>query len=55
MTHEEFRKLVADMRHVQKSYFRTRRSDDLEESKHLERKVDEALTDNGQKELELRS
>jgi hypothetical protein len=53
VTLEEFTKLVADMRHAQKEYFRTRSTAALEQSKRLERRVDEALTQSaaGQKEL----
>lgn len=51
MTNEEFRKLVSEMRHSQKEYFRTRSGDALDKSKRLERQVDKALADNGQKEL----
>ena len=53
MTMAELAKLVADMRHVQNQYFRTRSHDDLEESKLLERRVDEACRNvlDGQKKL----
>ncbi len=43
MNEQEFRKLVADMRHAQKEYFRTRSGNALSESKKLEKKVDEEL------------
>jgi hypothetical protein len=43
MTFEDFRNLVADLRHAQKEYFRTRSDAALERSKSLERRVDEAL------------
>ena len=42
MTIEEFARLVSEMRHAQSNYFRTRSTSALEESKRLERKVDEA-------------
>jgi len=51
VTHEEFRKLVSEMRHAQKEYFRTRAGGTLERSKRLERQVDEELADDGQKVL----
>lgn len=49
MTHDEFLKMVADMRAAQKMYFRTRAKDPvraravLEESKRLERAVDDEI------------
>lgn len=43
MNIKEFAKLVTDMRHAQKSYYRTRSSTALEDSKRAERIVDEAL------------
>lgn len=42
MTAPELANLVAKMRHAQKEYFRTRSTSALEESKRLERKVDDA-------------
>lgn len=51
MADSDLRTLVAEMRHAQKEYFRTRSPTALEESKRLERKVDEALADTGQKKL----
>ena len=39
----EFEKLVYEMRSAQKEYFRTRRKDVLQQSKQLERRVDEYL------------
>ena len=42
MTATELAKLVAEMRHAQKEYFRDRSSTALDKSKALERKVDEA-------------
>ena len=51
MTHEEFRKLVSEMRHAQKEYFRTRSGDALDKSKRLERQVDKELADDGQQVL----
>lgn len=51
MTYGEFKRLVADMRNAQREYFRTRSAAALDASKRLERKVDEALKDDGQKEL----
>lgn len=46
-----FWQLVFDMRTAQKRYFRTRSHDDLQESKRLERLVDEELKADGQKSL----
>ena len=40
MTTVELAKLVSEMRHHQKEYFRTREATALQESKRLERKVD---------------
>jgi hypothetical protein len=51
LSYEDFCKLVDGMRHAQKEYFRTRSSTALDESKRLERRVDEALRDDGQKEM----
>ena len=39
----EFFNVVEEMREVQKSYFKTRNSDDLKRSKELERKVDDMI------------
>lgn len=41
----EFEKLVHEMRSAQINYFRTRNSDVLQQSKHLEKRVDEYLRD----------
>jgi hypothetical protein len=38
----DFARLVSEMRHGQKEYFRTRSTSALEDSKRLEKKVDEA-------------
>ena len=43
MTFKEFAELVCKMRTAQKSYFRTRSYADLDNSKILERLVDNAL------------
>lgn len=43
MTFKEFAELVCKMRTAQKAYFRTRSYSDLDESKKLERQVDNAL------------
>lgn len=43
MTTKDFMDLVCKMRSAQKKYFRTRYFEDLEESKKLEREVDQAL------------
>ena len=53
MTFEEFRTLIAALRHAQKEYFRTRSSTALDKSKALERRVDKALQEfsNTQKEM----
>lgn len=39
----EFLNVVDKMREAQKSYFKTRNSDDLKRSKELERKVDDMI------------
>lgn len=41
----EFEKLVYEMRSAQKEYFRTRSKEVLQQSKQLERRVDEYLMD----------
>ena len=53
MTITELANLVAEMRHAQTNYFRTRSESALEESKRLERKVDEACREilDGQKKM----
>jgi len=53
MTAIELANLVAEMRHAQKEYFRTRSTSALEESKRLERQVDDACQAilDGQKKL----
>lgn len=51
MTHDEFKALVAEMRHAQRRYFNARTFENLEEAKRLERLVDEALKDDRQKPL----
>jgi len=43
MTAETLASLVAEMRHAQKEYFRTRSTSALEESKRLEAKVDRCV------------
>lgn len=43
MNYKEFAELVCKMRTAQKSYFRTRSYSDLDNSKFLERQVDDAL------------
>lgn len=43
MTAKEFIDLVCQMRSAQKRFFRTHLHDDMEQSKELERKVDNAL------------
>lgn len=43
MTLKELAELVDRMRVAQRAYFRTRKPDVLEESKRLEREVDEAI------------
>lgn len=45
MSPQQFIDLVCLMRSAQKKYFRTRSYADLDESKDLERKVDQALRD----------
>ena len=51
MTYEEFRKLVAEMRLAQRTYFKERSPQWLNESKRMERLVDKAIEAHGQKEL----
>lgn len=41
----EFEKLVYEMRSAQINYFRTRSKEVLQQSKHLEKRVDEYLKD----------
>lgn len=53
MTHQDFIKLVRDMRTAQKAYFRRRTSEALESSKELERKVDTYLLDEGSGQKQL--
>lgn len=45
MSNKEFIDLVAKMRKSQKDYFRTRRPDILQESKRLEKSVDNAINE----------
>lgn len=45
MSPKDFIDLVCRMRSAQKQYFRTRSYGDLDESKKLERQVDQALRD----------
>lgn len=45
MSPQQFIDLVCRMRSAQRQYFRTRSYDDLNESKKLEREVDQALHD----------
>ena len=53
MTITELANLVAEMRHAQKGYFRTKSDYALDESKRLERRVDEACREvlEGQKRM----
>lgn len=54
MTYDEFKSLVRQMRAAQVSYFKTRARYHLEDSKKLERQVDEYLKEkkvNNQTEL----
>lgn len=53
MTYDAFRRLVADMRHAQKDYFRSHSESSLKAAKSLEAKVDKALAEleQGQKKL----
>lgn len=45
MSPQQFIDLVCRMRTAQNAYFRSRSYDDLDESKKLEREVDQALLD----------
>lgn len=49
----EFEKLVYEMRSAQKEYFRTRSKDVLQQSKQLEKRVDEYLRDRKANQLTL--
>jgi hypothetical protein len=53
MRTDEFVSLVKDMRQAQKTYFKTRRLDDLAASKKLEAAVDKAVqeVEDGQQSL----
>jgi hypothetical protein len=53
MDHEQFAKLVAEMRQAQTEYFRTRSTTALEQSKRLERQVDKALQELADKQGKL--
>lgn len=53
MTDQEFRELVAEMRHAQKEYFRVRSSAALDKSKTLEKRVDQAMQDFASKQGEM--
>jgi hypothetical protein len=53
MDSKEFIQLVANMRHAQKSYFRTHSSSALEDSKRAERAVDDALQSMNDKQPRL--
>ena len=45
MTERDLARLVLRMRIAQRAYFRSRKQIDLEDSKRLEREVDQAVTD----------
>lgn len=45
MSDQAFTRLVEQMRSTQRKYFRTRSQGDLNESKRLEKAVDQAVTD----------
>ena len=49
----EFEKLVYEMRSAQKEYFRTRSKDVLQQSKQLEKRVDEYLKEKENNQLTL--
>lgn len=49
----EFEKLVYEMRSAQINYFRTRSKEVLQQSKHLEKRVDEYLRDKENKQQTL--
>lgn len=51
MTLEQFKSLVAQMRAAQKEYFRTRDRNVLQQSKILEKQVDDALKEDIQQTL----
>lgn len=48
MDDQGFRKLVAEMRHAQKEFFRTKSGAALEGAKIIEKKVDRELTEGEQ-------
>lgn len=49
----EFEKLVYEMRSAQINYFRTRSKEALQQSKQLEKRVDEYLIDKKKNQLTL--
>jgi pyrroloquinoline quinone (PQQ) biosynthesis protein C len=50
---DQFKLLVADMRHAQKEYFRTRSSSALDHAKRAEKAVDDALAKLDDKQSKL--
>ena len=48
MDDQGFRKLVAEMRHAQKEFFRTKSGAALDQAKIIEKRVDKALSDGEQ-------
>lgn len=48
MDDQSFRQLVAEMRHAQKEFFRTKSGAALENSKMIEKRVDRELTEGEQ-------
>lgn len=48
MDDQQFRKLVAEMRHAQKEFFRTKSGAALEQANIVEKRVDKALSDGEQ-------
>lgn len=54
MTESDFRTLVAEMRHAQKEFFRTRSDSTMEQAKNAEKKVDKALSEGVQDQKQKR-
>lgn len=53
MTNDEFVKLVASMREMQRMYFRRRTPEALQSSKELERQVDQAIDELSNRQARL--
>lgn len=53
MANDEFLKLVASMREMQRAYFRRRTPEALQSSKELERQVDQAIDELSNRQARL--